>query len=93
MHTAVLPSSLSAMGSYTPGPPPIDLHAFHHSSLHLLIAAAGRSVEIAALLKRHFQGIYIDDNDAEPTRLMLASIKGDTAFMKYLLDKDAKPTK
>ena len=55
-------------------------------------AAIGGSVETAALLKHHFQGIDIDENDAGPTRLMLASLKEHTDFMKYLLDKDANRT-
>ncbi len=65
MHTAVLPSSLSAMGSYTPGPPPIDLHAFRHSSLHLLIVPSQHHIQVLDHLKSASCDLLAADN--QPT--------------------------
>ena len=52
MHTAVLPSSLLSMRSYTSWTPTIDQHASYLSPLHLLIASGTRD----GVIRTHLGG-------------------------------------
>ena len=58
MHTAVLPSSLLPMRSYTSWTSTINHYAFHHSSLHLLISQA---VAIVSTSPSSFDRPYFHD--------------------------------